>query len=133
MAGRILLHRDQRRRAAAFEKHLAHPMSRRLRGDQRDVDVLRRFDRLEPNVEPVSEHQHLPGAQMRGNLLGIDPRLRGVRGQQHDHVSPGRRLGTGAHGHSCGLGLRLGPTPFVEGHLYGNPAVLEIERVRMPL
>ena len=80
VAGGVLLDRDEGRRAAALEEDLAHPVAGGLRCDQGNVDVGRRLDGLEADVEPVGEHQHLPGAEVRRDLLGIDAGLGGVGG-----------------------------------------------------
>ena len=68
-------------------------MAGALRGDHRDVDVGRRLDELEPDVEAVPEEQRLAGGQVRRDRLGVDLALRGVRREHHDHVGLGGRLG----------------------------------------
>ena len=133
VAGGVLLDRDEGRGAAALEEDLAHPVAGGLGGDQGDVDVGRRLDGLEADVEPVGEHQHLAGAQVRRDLLGVYPGLRGVGGQDHDDVGPGRRVAARNDGQALGLGLRLRPAAGVQRHPHLDPAVLQVQRMRVAL
>jgi len=79
----VLLHRDQARHAAALLVLAADQMSRPLRRDHDDVDVLRRHDVLEVDVEPVAEPEGLASLEVWGDLAGVDLRLHLVR-QRHD-------------------------------------------------
>ncbi len=59
LAADVLVDRDQRRRAGTLDKELANAMPRRFRRNHRHVDVLRRHNPSEADVEPVGEHQRL--------------------------------------------------------------------------
>ncbi len=72
LSGGILMDGEQRRRARAFDEQLTDAMARRLRRDHRDVDVLRRHDPAEADVEAVREHQHLAGLQVRRDRFGVE-------------------------------------------------------------
>ncbi len=133
LSGSVLLDGDQGRRATPLEVDLAHPVTGRLRGDQRYVDVGGRLDGLEADVEAVREHQHLARAQVRRDLLRVDAGLPGIRGQDHDHVRPGRGVAPRNDGQALGFGSRPRAAAGVEGHLHRNAAVPQVERVGMPL
>ena len=59
---------DQRRHADAFGEQLAHAVAGRLGRDHGDVDVRRRRDLAEVDVEAVGEHQRLAGASCAGAM-----------------------------------------------------------------
>ena len=86
---RVLVHGEQRRRAAALDEHLAHAMARRLRRDHRDVDASRGgVDLAEADVEPVREHQRLAGGQMRRDVLAVERGCAVSGVEHHDDVGP---------------------------------------------
>src|SRR5215217_2882893 len=133
LARRILVHGDECRRTDALLVRSAHEVARALRRDHRDVDVGRWRDRPEVDVEPVGEHQHVAGPQVRRDVLDVDPRLRGVGEQDHDDVGLGRRLGRrqGAKTHGLGLGPAL--RPFAQADAHVEAGVLQVLRVRVTL
>ena len=71
LARRILVHCDQARYAAAFDKHLAHAMARRLGRGHAHINARRRHNGLEVNVEAVRKHQHLAGGDVGADLVCI--------------------------------------------------------------
>ncbi len=114
----ILVNRHQRRHAHALGEQLAHAVPRRLGRDHCHVDILRRRDLLEMNIEAVREHQRLAGRQVRRDIFGVNVGLNMVRHQNHDNIgglggiggfqnfqpggfgfSPVRRAGNIAHHH----------------------------------
>ena len=104
-AGGVLLDGDQAGHALAVDVLAADQVTRALRGDHRHVDVRRRLDQLEADVEAVAEEERLAGGQVRRDRLGVDLPLRGVRRQHHDHVGLGGRLGRREHPQALLLGL----------------------------
>jgi hypothetical protein len=112
----ILVHRDQARHAAALGVGAAHEVARALGGDHDDIDVGRRHDLAEADVEAVREEQ---GVARRGSgrCAGlVHVALLGVGQQNHDQIRPlgnglvGRRL----HLEPGGLGLRLRRRPLAQ-------------------
>ena len=132
LPGRVLLDGDQRRRAAAFDEQLANAMARRLRRDHRHVDVLRRLHGAEADVEPVREHQHLALGHVRLDLR-IHRRRRRVGHENHDDVGPLRRFGGRGDRQAVRLGLALRLAVRREAHFHLHAAVLQVQRVRVPL
>ena len=65
------MHRDQRRNADAFGEQLPHAMARSLGRDHGNIDVRRRRDLPEMNVEAVREHQRLAGGQVRRDVARV--------------------------------------------------------------
>src|SRR2546429_8624961 len=75
----VLLHRQQRWRAPAFRKDLAHAVPGGLGCNHRDVYGLWRLDGAKPYVEAVREHERLARLQIRLDGLAIELRLLRVR------------------------------------------------------
>ena len=132
-AGVVLLDRDQARHALAVDELAADQVTGALRRDHDHVDVGRRLDVAEPDVEAVPEGERLAGGQVRLDGLGVDVPLHVVRGQDHDHVGLGRRLGRRDHPQALVGGLHPGlralgqPDPDVDAR------VAQAQRVRVPL
>jgi hypothetical protein len=89
VAGGVLVDGDEAGDAAALLEDLAHAVAGGLRRDHGDVDVLRRDDALEADVEAVGEHQHLAGGEVRGDLGLVEAGLHVVGHEHHDDVGPG--------------------------------------------
>ena len=53
----------------------------------------------------MAEEQRLAVGQIRFDRLGVELALRGVRGEHHDDVGPGRRFGRCEHAQALLLGL----------------------------
>ena len=62
LARRVLVHGDDVRHARTLGVDAPHHVARALRGDHDDVDVGRRDDGIEADVEAVGEGQSLAGA-----------------------------------------------------------------------
>src|SRR5690606_12453301 len=86
IAAGVLMHRDKARNTDALLEELAHALARGLRRDHRDVDVVRRNDRLEVDREAMGEHERLARRQVRGNALFVDRLLLVVGHEHHDHI-----------------------------------------------
>jgi hypothetical protein len=134
VAGGVLLHRDQARHAAAALVFAAHRMPRALRRDHQHVDGGLRLDQLEVNAEAVGEEQRGAVADVRRDLLLVDAPLQFVRGQDHDRVGPGRRLGDRHHLEAFGLGLPGRRRAGTQGHGdVGDAGVAQIEGMGVAL
>src|SRR5699024_8967937 len=129
----VLIQCDQRGHALAVDELATDQGARALRRDHADDDVLGRGDQVEVDVQAVPEQQRVTGLQARGDVLGVDLRLRGVRGEHHDHVGPLGDLGGGADGQTglLGLGPRLRALLQTDAHL--DAGVAQAQRVRVPL
>src|SRR5579875_250600 len=133
IAGGVLLDRQQTRHAAPLGVFGAHQMARTLGRDHEHVDVRRRHDRLEMDVESVPEGQILARLESRLDLLFVDVGAGFVRYQHHDDVGLSRRLGSLQHAQA--LGGRLVPRLAVarQSHPHVHPAVAQVERMGMAL
>ena len=132
-ARRILVHRDERRHAAALGVGATHEVTRALGGDHDHVDGLRRADALEADVEAVRERQGLALAHRRFDELVVRCLLLGVGHREHDHVGP---LGGGGDVHhleagGLGLGGRLAAVAQADDDLHTR--LLQVQRVRVTL
>ena len=127
------MHRDQARNSAAFDEHLAHPMSRPFRRHHRHIHFCRRLDRPKANVEPMPEHDRLALLHVRRDLLRVRLALRVIRRQDHDHVSPRCRIAHARHLQAGLLRLLHGLARRRQSHPHLHARILQIQRVRMPL
>ena len=73
---------EQRRHAAAGLVDAAEEVAGALRRDHPDVDVARRVDPPELDVEAVGEHQELAGPEVRRDLGVVDRLLDRVRDER---------------------------------------------------
>ena len=73
LAGGVLVDRQQARHAAAFFEFAADQVAGALGGDEQHVDVLRRHDRLEVDVEPVRHAERLAGLEVRRDATCCKP------------------------------------------------------------
>src|SRR5580704_1508604 len=129
----ILLHCDQRRCASAFHKNFPHPVTRRLRSNHADVHIFRWSNRAKANIEPMREHQRLPGLQVRLNFFPIQFPLPRVRRQNHDYIGPRRCFRRRLYDQPFFLRLRLRSAVRGKPDHHGHPRVPQIQSVRMPL
>ena len=133
LAGRILMHGDQARHAAALGEDFANAMARRFRRCHAHIDARGRHDSLEMNIEAVREHQQRARLQVRRNFFGVQLRRRLIRNKDHHHISPFGGIGDRCH-FKARL-LRLGNRFRIrrQAHLHLHARVLEVESMRMPL
>ena len=133
LPGRVLVHGDQRRRPDALLVRPAHQVAGPLRRDHRDVDALGRRDRPEVDVEPVREHQHVAGFEVRPDVVGVRLGLRRVGQDHHDDVGLAHGVGRVEHAQARVLGdlarLRAG-TQTDADVVSGVP---QVQRVRVSL
>src|SRR5690349_20591283 len=80
------MNRKESRHANTFNEQLAHPMTRRLRSNHRNIDKSRRHDLAEMNVEPVGKHQSLSGAQVWLDRSLVNALLLLIGNENHDDV-----------------------------------------------
>jgi hypothetical protein len=84
VAGRVLVHRNQARHAAAAHKFAAHRMAGPLGRDHDHVDGRRRLDQIEMDVEAMGEGDRGAVADIRRDLVAPDVGLQFV-GRAHHH------------------------------------------------
>jgi hypothetical protein len=132
-AGVVLLHRDQVRHALAVHELAADQVPGSLRSDQDDIDVGRRLDVAESDVEAVAEGQRFAGGQVRLDVRGVDVTLDVVRRQDHDEVCLGGGFGRGDHAQSLvgGLGAGLGALQQADADVHAG--VTQAQRVGVAL
>ena len=87
LAGVVLLHADQGRAALALGVQAADDVAGALGSDHDDVNVLRRGDGLEVDVEAVGKGQCLALGHVGGNLRVVDVGAQLVGNQHHDNVT----------------------------------------------
>ncbi len=85
-AGGVLMDGQQARHAAAAFEFAANQMARALGGDHQHIDVLRRDDRLEMDVEAVRGAEGFAGFQMRGDALVINLGLHFIGQRDDDQI-----------------------------------------------
>ena len=83
----ILLYSDQARCALACNVLRTNSVARSLRSDHGDVDIFRRYDAAEMNVEAMREHQHITFFQVRLDIFAVQLRLLLIIDQDHDDIS----------------------------------------------
>ena len=81
----------------AFHEELAQAVARRFWRDHRYVNIGWRLDAVEADVESVSKHQGLAGAQIRKNGFFVNLLLAFVGNQHHEEVGGLDRLWNGGH------------------------------------
>ena len=86
LAGGVLEDRQQARHAAAFFEFAAHQMARALGGDQEHIDILRRHDRLEMEVESVRRAERFAGFEVRRDRLVVNLRLHFIGQGDDDQI-----------------------------------------------
>ena len=108
-------------------------MTRALRRDHRDVDVGRRLDVAEADVEAVPEEDRVAVLEVRLDRLGVELALRRVGRQHHDQVGLGRGLGRREHPQALvlGLGPALGALGQADPDV--DAGVAQRQRVRVAL
>src|ERR1700675_4712723 len=108
-------------------------MARGLRRDHGDVNAGGRLDGAETNVEAVGEHERFPFGEMWLDLVGIELRLLGVGGENHDYVSPFGGLRGRIDREAFFFGFGAGGAAFGEADAHAHAAVTKIERMRVTL
>ena len=117
----------------AFDEQLADAMAGRLRRDHRHVDVGPHRDGAEADVESVGEHHHVAGRQVRLDLVAIDLALRGVGDEDHHDVGPFRHLADVADRQARRLRLGARAARRRQADADADAAVLQVQRMRVPL
>ena len=132
-AGGVAMDREQRRNAAARLVDAAKQVAGTLRGDHPDVDVARRVDPPEVDVEAVGEHDELAGPEVRRDLGVVDGLLAGVGDEDHHGVRGLDRVGHVGDPQARLLGQRpaLRPGRQPDDHL--DPRLVEVQRMGMAL
>ena len=100
--------------------------------DEGNIDVCRRRDGPEANIEAVGEHQRFSLGQARLDLL-VDGGSGLVRNKDHDRVGPLRGIGNGEDFQPRGPGFFSALGTFTKADLYRDTRVLQVKRVRVTL
>ena len=127
------MHGDQRGNAHAFGEQLAHAMAGGLGRDHRHIDVGRRIDLPEVNVEAVREHQRLAGGQMRRDVALIQVALHVIGNQHHHDVGCLGGIGRRQHAQPGRFGLGAALARFRQAHHDLQAGIAQIQRMRVPL
>src|SRR5437588_9739432 len=118
--------------AAAFRILRSYPMARAFRSDHEDVNVRRRHDLPEVNVEAVAEGQIAVLLQIRGYVSPIDRSLDFVRSEHHHDVRALCRIGARHHFEPGALGL-LPRSAFAQADEDVHAALLQIQGMGVSL
>ena len=108
-------------------------MARALGRDHDHIDILRRLDQTEGDVEAVGKRQCLAGCQVRLDFRFIDCFLLFIGNQHHDDIC-----------HFCGIrnthdfqtlftGLVGGLRSFIQTDNHVHTGVLQVQGMGMPL
>ena len=133
LAGSVLLNADQIRNAVTLEVLGTNGVARALRSDHDNVDVSRRNDLLEVDVEAVSESQNIARLQVRLDNVLVDVSLLLIRGQHHDDVAGSSSLSRSHDLQTVVLSLLLvlGARTQTNDNMYAG--VLQVHCVSMTL
>ena len=131
--GGVLLDGEQTRHAAPLGVHAPHEMAGSLGGDHEDIDVGRRHDLPEVDVEAVGEGDGVSGLQLRADIGLVDAALHLVVDQDHDDVAGARGLGHGGNLESRPLGLGPPGAALAEADDDADAALLQVEGVGVSL
>ena len=130
---RVLVDRDEARRACAGDEELAHAMARRLRRDHDHVVALGRRDPAEVDVEPVREEHRRARLEVRRDVR-LPHALLHVVGHEHrddlraaDGVGDRRDLGARLLGGGAGRAAVAQPDDDFDA------GVAEVQCVRVAL
>jgi hypothetical protein len=130
----VLLDRDQAGHAAAALVFRAHRVAGALGRDHEDVQVAARLDQVEVDVEAVSKGDRRAVLHVGRQVIPVEPGLKLVGGEHHDHVGPAGRLGRGHDLETGGFRLPGGGRAGAERHAHvGGAAVLEVVGVGVTL
>jgi hypothetical protein len=124
---------EQARHAGPFQVEFAHAVAGALRGDHRDIDAGGRIDELVVDVEAVGEHDHVALFQVRLDRLFVDGALQLVGHDDHDDVGFFGGVGDAEDAQAARLGLGLALAPLGQPDTHIDAAVLQVERVGVPL
>ena len=86
LAAGVLVDGEEGGNAAHFRRLAQNQVAGALGCNHDHVDVGRRHDLVEVDIEAVGEHQHITGLEAGSDLLAVGLRLGMVRRQNHDHV-----------------------------------------------
>ena len=133
LAGRVLVNGEERGHAHPLFEEPAHDVAGAFGRDHGDVDVGRRQDLAEVDVEAVGEHQRAAWPQVGLDRLVVEPLLCLVGHEHHHQVAqldgPFDRFDAKVLLLGCFPGLAA----FVEADHDIDAAVLQVEGVGMPL
>src|SRR5207247_891124 len=82
----ILMDRDQSRNSLPLSEDFADTMAGSLGSDHAYIDILRRGDEPEVDIEAVREHQRLARGEIRLDVFLIKLALDMIRDQHHDDL-----------------------------------------------
>ena len=133
LPARILVNRDERRHAFAFEILAADNVAGPLRSNQNHIHVFRRDHRFEMNGETVRKQQRFAGVQVRRHVPLVSRRLFRVRQRHENHIAPTHRCGGADHFKSLFLRDRNGFAAFIKADDDVHPAVFEVQRMGVAL
>ena len=130
---RVLVDGDQTRNTLTVDVLTAHQVAWPLRCDHADGDVVLWLDHAKVDVQAVAEEQGVAVLQVRSDVIFVDLRLGGIRGEQHDDVGPLAGLGVVQNLEASLFSLlaRLGALAQANGNLYTRLA--KVLRVSVPL
>ena len=127
------MYANQIRNTLALGIGAADNVARALRRNHDNVDILRRDDLLEVDVEAVRKCEAVAGLEVRLDGFLIDIRLLLVRNQHHNDVA---RLGSLSRGHNGQAGslcllLVLGTGTQADNNI--DAGIMQVFRMRMAL
>jgi len=128
-----LMNGEQARHPRSLGVGAPDQMPRALGGDHCHIDVLRRDDLAEMDVESVGKQQRVAGIEVALHRLGVDGPHHLVGHEHHDGVRP---LGRGVWcQHPKPFAFGLGPTrrPLSESHHDVDPGFLQVEGMGVAL
>ena len=132
-SGSILFNSEYVGDAAAFYECTADEMARALRSDHEDVDISRRNDLFEVNVEAVCKSEGTAGFQVRSDFRCIYVSLFFVRNQDHRDICVFYSFRNGFNFKAGFFGFSDGFAAFIQADDDVDAAVFEVQRMGMAL
>ena len=133
LARSILIYSDEGRSSLACLVLAADSVSGSLGSDHCDVNICRRLDQTEMNVEAVSKHEHIAGLEVGLDVLLVHSCLLLIVDQDHDDVRHLSCLSSIVNRESLSLSLSLGLGSLIKAYDNIASGLLEVECMRMTL
>src|SRR3954451_20975944 len=108
-------------------------MAGSFRGNHRNINVRRRLDFVEMDVETVGEHQGLAGRKTRSNIVPVNLALQMVRKKDHDEICCLRCLTYAQNAQPCPFSLLFALASCMQAHNDLEAGVAQVQCVCMSL
>ena len=133
LTGSVLLSADKARNACTFLINTANHVTRTLRSDHDDIDICRRLDIAEVDIEAMSESERIARVQVRSDALLVDLCLLLVGSEDHDKICFLCSISNGHDLEACFFSSLPGLGTFTQTNAHVATRILQIQRMSMTL